>query len=204
MSVLKWIKIEKHVLPYSSMYAYLSLDNTNKEVKCALQVGENEKVATPLIIHALLRFAHTLTISRSPNLKFANSFQRSIHQIFLLYDYTSHMHYISRNSFIAWGWAWACSSSLSSYVSNCSLWVATTKIWLFYPRGNKSGLQLTSVVCKPKNQSLKLTESSGTHINSSYFVFILWPFKGVTVNKKKGVEFLPWYAHLYGFWMVKV
>ena len=46
------VKVEKPVLPSSSTRAYSSLtkkdlDNTNKDVKCALEVRENEKVATP-------------------------------------------------------------------------------------------------------------------------------------------------------------
>ena len=46
------VKVEKPVLPSSSTRAYSSLtkkdlNNTNKEVKCAPEVGENEKVATP-------------------------------------------------------------------------------------------------------------------------------------------------------------
>ena len=54
MSLLKWIKVKKSVVPSSSMCAYSSLskkdiDNANKEVKHALGVGENKKVATPLI-----------------------------------------------------------------------------------------------------------------------------------------------------------
>ena len=52
MSLFKWIKIEKPVLPSSSTCAYSSVnkkdfDNANKEVKRALEVGENEKVAAP-------------------------------------------------------------------------------------------------------------------------------------------------------------
>ena len=49
MLLFKWIKVEKFVLPSSSTCAYSSLskkdlDNTNKEVKHALEVGENRKV----------------------------------------------------------------------------------------------------------------------------------------------------------------
>ena len=52
MSLLKWIKVEKPVLPSSSTRVYSSLskndlDNANKEVKRALEVGKNEKVAAP-------------------------------------------------------------------------------------------------------------------------------------------------------------
>ena len=54
MSLLKWIKVEKPVLPSSSTHAYSSIskkdiDNANKEIKCPLEVGEKKKVATPLI-----------------------------------------------------------------------------------------------------------------------------------------------------------
>ena len=49
MSLLKWIVVEKPVLPSSSTRAYSSLskkdlENSNKEVKHTLEVGENEKV----------------------------------------------------------------------------------------------------------------------------------------------------------------
>ena len=59
MALLKWIKVEKPVLPSSSTRAYSSLskkdlDNANKEVKRALEVGENEKVATPLIMSCIV------------------------------------------------------------------------------------------------------------------------------------------------------
>ena len=80
MLLLKWIKVEKPVLPSSSMRTYSSLskkdlDNAKKEVKCALEVGENQKVVMALIMSC---FVHTLAISRSPNLKFA---RRPIRQI---------------------------------------------------------------------------------------------------------------------------
>ena len=52
MSLLKWMKVEKSVLPSSSTRAYSSLskkdlDNAIKEVKRTLEVGKNEKVGTP-------------------------------------------------------------------------------------------------------------------------------------------------------------
>lgn len=51
MSLLKWFKAEKPVLPSPATCAYSSvnkkdLDNANREVKHALQVGENKKGST--------------------------------------------------------------------------------------------------------------------------------------------------------------
>ena len=70
MSLLKWIMVEKPVLPSSSTRAYSSLskkdlENSNKEVKHTLEVGENGN--TLELHHALLHFAHALAIGRSPN-----------------------------------------------------------------------------------------------------------------------------------------
>ena len=55
ISLLKWIKVEKLVLHSSSTHlrvpihpsAKKDLNNAKKEVKRALEVGENEKVAMP-------------------------------------------------------------------------------------------------------------------------------------------------------------
>lgn len=59
MSLIKWIQVEKHVLPSSSMRAYSSLskkdlDNANKEVKRAREVEKNEKIATPMIMPCIV------------------------------------------------------------------------------------------------------------------------------------------------------